>query len=122
MAEKSNLYSQLIMRLMILEESIEETMYFSLFAGEIHAASDKSKLSLPDFLLGQVRQEVTTPSYFNYSKSRARKVIDGFPSYANLYSVIKLSASWEAFLLELLLIMKMGAPVENWTLENKIKP
>ena len=114
---RTNLFSQLVIRLMDLEVEIEETMYFALVAEKIHRISDKERLNLPNFLLGEVRQEVTSSLYFDYFKSRKQKIIDRFPSYANLYAIIKLTASWEAFLIECLVVMQMGEPIERWTRE-----
>jgi len=116
---KTNFFSQLVIRLTSLEESIEEIMYFSLASSMIEQSFDLKSLSLPSFLLGEVRQVVTSPLYFEYNKNRKQKVLNHFPRYANSYSLIKLTASWEEFMLECIIVMEMSK-TDDYGLANEI--
>ncbi|MFZ5902966.1 MAG: hypothetical protein ACOYZ8_05395 [Chloroflexota bacterium] len=115
---KNDFFSQLAIRLTSLEESIEETMYFSLAASLIVSAFDIKNLPLPSFLLGEVRQIVTSSLYFEYNESRKQKVLRHFPRYATSYSLIKLTASWEEFMLECIIVMEM-AKTDDYSWKNE---
>jgi hypothetical protein len=116
---KTNFFSQLAIPLTGLEESIEETMYFSLASAVIGESVELKELPLPSFLLGEVRHVATSPLYFEYNKNRKEKVLNHFPRYANYYSLIKLTASWEEFMLECIIVMEM-AKTADYTLKNEI--
>ena len=117
---QTNFFSQLVIRLTGLEENIEEGMYFSLASSFVGESKDLSALSLPSYLLGEVRHVVTGPQYFEYNENRKKKVLNGYSKYANFYALIKLTASWEEFLLECITVMEMSK-TDNYGLENEIK-
>ena len=116
---KTNLFSQLAMCLIALEERIEETMYFSLASSAINETAKLKELSLPSLLLGKVRKVVTSPLYMEYNNSRRERVLSHFPKYANSYSLIKLTASWEEFILECITVMEM-AKTDDYSMKNEL--
>ena len=114
----TDFYSQLFFRLSALEERIEETMYFSLASSAIDEAIKLNELSLPNFLLAEVRQVISSPLYLTYNDNTKQKVLSNFPQYANSYSLIKLTASWEEFMLECTMVMEM-AKTDDYGLRNQ---
>ena len=106
------------MRIVAFEEIIEETMYFALASSLIGNTFEIKKLPLPEFVLGEVRKVVTSPLYFEYNKNRKQKVLSHFSRYANSYSLIKLTASWEEFMIECIIVMQM-AMKDDYSLKNE---
>ncbi len=115
---ETNLFSQLHIRLASLEEQIEEFIYFSLTASALKASSTIELLDLPNFILGEVRQVITSSLYLEYNKSRKQNIIKNFSKYANSYSLVMLSASWEEFMLECIIVMEM-TKTDNYALKNE---
>ena len=115
---ETDFFSQLVMRLIRLEESIEETMYFSLASSIKGETVELKEQFLPSFLLVEVRQVATSPLYFEYNKNRKQHVLSQFATFANSYSLIKLTACWEAFMLEYIIVMEM-AKTDDYGLKNQ---